>query len=415
MDITSISALEILDSRGNPTVRAYLRLEDGSLHSASVPSGASTGSYEAVELRDGDKNRYLGQGVQKAVRNINTTLQKTLLGFSVEHPEKIDTAIFEADGTKDKSNLGANACLAVSLAANRAAAYTHKVPLWQFINMHYMKNITPSFPRLMVNLINGGRHAGWNFDIQEFMIVPTESAPSNAVRVASEIFHHLGALLREKKLSTLVGDEGGYSPFLFSNEEVIETIIEAAQKGKYTNKKEYQIALDAASSEFFSDGKYNLKKSQKEFKSSELLEYYMQLRQKYGVSSFEDPFAEDDWDAFSQITDYAKNEFMVVGDDLFVTNSTRIKKGIEKKAANAALIKLNQIGTVTETIDAIKQARGAGWKIIISHRSGETEDPFIADFAYGVGAEYIKTGSMSRSERLTKYNRLLEIEAKIES
>ena len=412
MKIISIQALEVLDSRGKPTVRTFVRLDDESVHSSSVPSGASTGSHEAVELRDNDEKRFLGQGVLKAVNNVNTFLNDALKGMSVENPNAIDKKMLEIDGTENKSNIGANAILSVSQAVVRAAAYLHKVPLWDFINQYYFKDTPPSFPRLMVNVVNGGKHAGWNFDIQEFMVVPSATKPTESVQIAAEIFAQLGKNLKKKGLSTLVGDEGGYSPLLSSNKEVLDAIHDAARAVDYSNGVHYDLALDAAASEFYKDGKYEFKKTNKVLTGEELLQYYLELRNDDGIISFEDPFAEDDWQTFATFTKQAKNDFLVVGDDLFVTNPKRIKKGIEEQSANAVLIKLNQIGSVHETVEAIKMARNAGWKFIISHRSGETEDSFIADFAYGAGADFIKTGSMSRSERLSKYNRLIEIENK---
>lgn len=438
MKISSIKAIEILDSRGKPTVRTFVTLEDGSLHSASVPSGASTGSHEAIELSDGDSQRYMGLGVQKAVNNVNNIISRELKGFNVEGLKKIDKKMIEMDGTENKSKLGANAILSVSMAVARAAAHVSKKPLWKFLNEYYFSGQVPhNYPKLMVNIVNGGKHASWNFDIQEFMIVPISTKPSESVRIASEIFHSLGTLLKEKKLSTLVGDEGGYSPYLSSNEEVFETIIESAKKLGYENNREYNLAIDAAATEFYKDGKYILHKLPHEFinnsaiepsqtrleqssngsyllEGSQLIEYYQSLQKDYSLISFEDPFSEDDWEDFKKftgvITGVSKEVPLVIGDDLFVTNVKRIEKGIQEKTANSVLIKLNQIGTVSETADAIHITKKAGWKTIISHRSGETEDPFIADLAYGSGADFIKTGSMSRSERLAKYNRLLEIE-----
>jgi len=411
MTITSLKAIEVLDSRGKPTVRTFLTLEDGSVHIASVPSGSSTGSHEALELRDGDEKRHLGQGVLQAVENVNTIIAKELIGKDISSPQNLDRAMIDLDGTKDKSKLGANAILSVSLAAHRAAAHAERMPLWEYINHTYFMDKKASFPRLMVNLVNGGKHAGWNFDIQEFIIIPAESTPSVATRVAAEIFQQIGKNLKKKKLSALVGDEGGYSPALSTNEEVFELIEEAATDLGYRRNTDYMFAVDCAATEFYENGMYVLKKTNEKRSWKELSEMYAQLGQKYNIQSFEDPFAEDDWDAWIHFTDMAsKFQFQVVGDDLLVTNPDRIKTGLEKKAANAVLVKLNQIGSVTETVDAIKLARTANWHVIISHRSGETEDTFIADFAYGCGADMIKTGSMSRSERLAKYNRLLEIE-----
>lgn len=409
MKISSLYSFEVLDSRGKPTVRTVVELEDGSKHSSSVPSGASTGTHEAVELRDGDNDRYLGFGVSKAVENVNSQIQKAVKGLSVLDPNKVDSVMLELDGTNNKSRLGANAILSVSQAVIRAAAHAENVPIWKFINQHYFSARNPSFPRLMVNVVNGGKHAGWNFDIQEFMIVPTSHKPSESIRIAAEIFAQLGKKLKKQSLSTLVGDEGGYSPLLKSNEEVFDTITGSATDLGYANGAEYQFAIDAAASEFYENGTYVMKKTGERLNGDRLLAYYRELQQKYNIISFEDPFAEDDWDHFKDLTPQ-KDEYLVVGDDLYVTNPERIQKGIKQNSTNAVLIKLNQIGSVSETMSAIALTQNAGWKAIISHRSGETEDPFIADVAYGVGADFIKTGSMSRSERLAKYNRLIEIE-----
>lgn len=413
MKIKSLKAIQILDSRGNPTVRAYLTLEDGSVHAASVPSGASTGSHEAVELRDADPKQYGGKGVAKAVENVNTKIADAIVGHEAD-PNSIDDIMLALDGTENKASLGANAILAVSLVCVRAAAHAAGKPLWKFINEYYFAGTTPSFPRLMVNVVNGGAHANWNFDIQEFMIVPNSNLPTESIRIASEIFHSLGKLIKEKGLSISVGDEGGYSPALSSNEEVLETIIAAAKNAGYENVKDYRLALDVASTEFYKDGKYVLAKSGKSLTGEELTEYYSEIGQKYFILSFEDPFAEDDWEHHKVFADMAeKFKFTTVGDDLFVTNPKRIQKGIDEKAANAVLVKVNQIGTIKETAEAINMTHKAGWATAISHRSGETEDSFIADLAYACASEFIKTGSMSRSERLAKYNRLLEIEAGI--
>lgn len=410
MNIKHIQAIEILDSRGKPTVRTFLTLDDNSVHSASVPSGASTGTHEAVELRDNDPRRYLGQGVLNAVNNVNKIISQNIKGLSVQDPKKIDECMLELDGTENKSKLGANAILSVSLAVMRAAAHAHNQPLWQYINEYYFKNTQPSFPRLMVNVVNGGKHAEWNFDIQEFMVVPSITIPSDSVRIASEIFHKLGKNLKKKHLSTLVGDEGGYSPLLSSNEEVIEYIIKTGEELGYTNGNDFNCSLDVASSEFFENNTYILKKTNQRLTGEELIRYYEQLHAAYRILSFEDPFAEDDWKHYALFTKKLGTKTTIIGDDLFVTNPQRIQKGIDEKAANAVLVKLNQIGTVKETVEAIHMTKQAGWKTVISHRSGETEDPFIADLAYASSADFIKTGSMSRSERLAKYNRLLEIE-----
>lgn len=410
MKITDVKAIQILDSRGNPTVRTFVTLEDGSTHSSSVPSGASTGSHEAYELRDNDKTKYFGKGVTKAVANVNTTIKDAIVGKDAD-PDFIDTQLLELDGTDDKSNLGANSILSVSQAVVKAAAHSQNQPLWKYLNTQFFGGRKVEFPKLLVNIVNGGKHADWNFDIQEFMIVPNSTTPSESVRIASEIFHSLGKILKEKKLSTLVGDEGGYSPNLYSNEEVLDTIINAANHAGYENVNNFRLSLDVASTEFFKDGKYELKKKNTWLTPEELTEYYLEIGQKYKILSFEDPFAEDDWEAHKKFTEMAeKIQFITIGDDLFVTNPKRIKRGLDEKATNAVLIKVNQIGTIKETVEAINMTHNAGWSTAISHRSGETEDTFIADLAYACSSEFIKTGSMSRSERLAKYNRLLEIE-----
>ena len=411
MNITSLNAIEILDSRGKPTIRTFLTLEDSTVHAASVPSGASTGAHEAHELRDNDKSRHMGQGVLKAVGHVNTTIAKALVGKNVEELEMIDKTMIELDGTANKENLGANAILSVSMAAVRAAAHLAQKPLWKHINEYYFTGILPAFPRLMVNLINGGKHANWNFDIQEFIIMTKATQPTVSTKIAAEIFIQLGKQLKKEGLSPLVGDEGGYSPALTSNEQAYEAILKAATSAGYKNVEDFEFAMDAAATEFYENGSYILKRDNKTVTPDELIQIYAEMGQKYHVQSFEDPFAEDDWESYKKFTSMAQEfKFQVVGDDLFVTNPKRIQKGIDEKAANAVLIKLNQIGTVFETVQAIKMTKNAGWNVAVSHRSGETEDPFIADLAYASAAEFIKTGSMSRSERLAKYNRLIEIE-----
>ncbi len=410
MVIRDLSAIEILDSRGNPTVRAFITLDDNSIHASSVPSGASTGAHEAVELRDNDKVRYGGKGVLKAIDNVNTKIKQAIVGKNAD-PNTIDTIMLELDGTENKSNLGANAILSVSQAVVRARAHIENKSLWEFMNGYYFEGKKPDFPQLLVNIVNGGKHAAWNFDIQEFMVVPNSNKPSESIRVASEIFQSLGKLLHKKGLSTLVGDEGGYSPNLSSNEEVLKTIVEAAKNAHYENVADYRLSLDVASTEFYKDGKYEFKKQNRWLTSEELTQYYSEIGQEFKILSFEDAFSEDDWEAHKNFTDIAERfKFITIGDDLFVTNPKRIQRGIDEKSANAVLIKVNQIGTILETVEAINMTHKAGWKTAISHRSGETEDNFIADLAYACASEFIKTGSMSRSERLSKYNRLLEIE-----
>lgn len=412
LTISSLKSLEILDSRGKPTVRTYVHLSDGSTHGASVPSGASTGKHEAVELRDGDRGRHLGQGTLKAVKNVNEIIAPPLIGMDPTRQREIDQIMLDLDGTENKAKLGANAILSVSLAIANAAAAIQGKKRWQYLHDSFFSDRNVAFPRLMVNVVNGGKHANWNFDIQEFMIVPVAKKPTESTRVAAEIFQQLGVHLKRMKLSTLVGDEGGYSPALDSNDAVFQVVIDAARELGYENTKDFRIALDCAATEFYQEGKYILQKNGEVMSPEQLSEYYAKIGHAYKIESFEDPFAEDDWDSFVKFTAMAGTlECQVVGDDLFVTNPKRIQTGIEKEAASAVLIKVNQIGSLSETVDAIRMTQDAGWNVIISHRSGETEDTFIADLAYACGAQYIKTGSMSRSDRLSKYNRLLEIEA----
>lgn len=419
MKISDIQAIEILDSRGNPTVRTFVTLEDNSVHVASIPSGASTGSKEAVELRDTDNNRYAGKGVLKAVQNVNTLIRNAVIGKEAD-PKEIDTIMIKLDGAADKGKLGANAILSVSMSVTRAAAHIQDVPLWKYLYDEFFSQTLaasrqkPAFPRLMVNVINGGAHANWNFDIQEYMIIPNSTTPSESIRVASEIFHSLGSLLKSRNLSTLVGDEGGYSPKLESNEEAFEVILEAAKKAGYENGKDYRFAIDAAASEFYENNKYEFKKDHKTLSSEELMDLYKILDTKYHILSFEDAFDQDDLPAHKKFTEMGeKLDYITIGDDIFCTNPKLIEQGIKEKLANGVLIKLNQIGTVSETCEAINMAKEGSLKVAISHRSGETEDNFIADLAYSCAADFLKTGSMSRSERLCKYNRLLEIECKL--
>lgn len=411
--IKNIKAIEILDSRGNPTIRTFVFLDDGTIASTSIPSGASTGSHEAFELRDNNQKRYQGKGVLKAVENVNKIIAPKLINQTLDKSffEKTDRMMIEMDGTENKSLLGANAILSVSQALIKAYSQALKKPLWQIINEVYFSNIKPNFPRLMVNVINGGKHAGWNFDIQEFMISPMSNIPSQSVRIASEIFHQIAKILKEKKLQTLVGDEGGYSPSLSSNEEVFELILKSASYLNYKNEIDFNLAIDAAASEFYEKGFYIFKKENKKLTTDELINYYLDLKKRYKIFSFEDPFAENDWKGFKKFTE--KINCLVVGDDIYTTDPILIEKAIKEKTSNAVLIKPNQIGTIYETAKAINLAKKNNWKIIISHRSGETEDSFIADLAYGCSADFIKTGSMSRSERLAKYNRLIEIENKL--
>jgi enolase len=412
--ITDIKAFEVLDSRGNPTVLAEVALADGSMGSACAPSGASTGSREALELRDGDKSRYLGKGVLTAVNNINTTIRDLLKGKDALDQRTLDNLMIAADGTDNKAKFGANAILAVSLAAAKAAAIAQKIPLYQHIAQI---NGTPgqySMPVPMMNIINGGEHADNNVDIQEFMIQPV-TAPTfaEALRAGAEIFHHLKKVLHDKGLNTAVGDEGGFAPNLPSNEAAIAVIIEAINKAGYQVGKDITFALDCAASEFYKGGKYDLAGEGKVFSSSEFADYLAGLAGKYPILSIEDGMDESDWDGWADLTQKIGGKIQLVGDDLFVTNTRILKEGIDKKIANSILIKFNQIGSLSETLDAIKMAKAAGYSAVISHRSGETEDSTIADLAVGTAAGQIKTGSLCRSDRVSKYNRLLRIEAEL--
>jgi len=403
--------MEILDSRGNPTIRTRVSLENGVCGSASVPSGASTGENEALELRDGDKSRYGGKGVLKAVENVNREIAPELLGMTPDRQAEIDRMMLKLDGTSAKSNLGANAILSVSMATAATAAKSHNVPLYA-----YLGGVSGfRLPVPMMNIINGGEHADNSVDLQEFMVIPS-GAPSfrEALRYGAETFHALKKILQSKGYATSVGDEGGFAPNLKSNEEACEVIIEAIQVAGYEPGKDIFLALDAAASSFCNQGSYVFQKSGSGTKnSSEMLGFYGSMVEKYPIVSIEDPMDEHDWDGFSAITKKLGDKIQIVGDDLFVTNTDFVRKGIRKKAANAVLIKLNQIGTVSETLATIQLCQKAGWNYIISHRSGETEDTFMADFAVAMAGGQIKTGSASRSERIAKYNRLLEIEAEL--
>lgn len=403
-EIKSIYASEILDSRGNPTVRATVELTSGVRASADVPSGASTGIYEAHELRDRDMSRYGGKGVLSAVENVNKKIAKALLGTSVTDQTKIDQVMIELDGTENKKKLGANAILAVSLASARAASVALGVELYEYIGGLTAK----STPTPMFNILNGGAHAKNNIEMQEFMIVPTGFDIRDAVRVGSEIYHTLGKLLNSKGYSTGVGDEGGFAPILRSDEEALDLISLAIQKSGYNTDK-VKIALDVASSEWHKGNEYFMPKSEKRTSNTELIEYYERLIGKYPIISIEDGLAEEDFDGWKMMTDSLSNNVMLVGDDLFVTNEKRLKMGIDKGIGNSILIKLNQIGTLTETLNVIRLAKENGYRHIISHRSGETEDSFIADLAVATDAPFIKSGAPARGERTAKYNRLCEI------
>ena len=410
MIIAAVKGLQIIDSRGNPTVKAYITLNDGSVHSSSVPSGASIGVHEAKELRDLDPKHFFGQGVRHAIENIETHIRKAIIGKRIDSPRMIDEVMLRLDHTSNKSVIGANSMLAVSQAMLKAAAFASNIPLWKYINDYYFPQVQPSYPRLFINVINGGRHANWSFDIQEFVIAPKKNIPSVSVRVGVEIFQSIKRELIKRKLSILVGDEGGESPQLESNEEVFELIRKSALSVNYTLGVDYDFGIDSAASQLFQDGRYFFKKDNIKLSSEGLIERYKKYIDDFHISFFEDQFAEDDWEAFVMFTKISENKYVVIGDDLFATNIERIEKGIKINAAGGIIIKPNQIGTILETVEAIKLAKSAGWVVIISHRSGDTEDTFIADLAYGCGADFIKTGSMSRSERLAKYNRLLEIE-----
>lgn len=414
LEIEKVIGREILDSRGNPTVEAEVYLADGTVGRGAAPSGASTGEFEALELRDKDKSRYLGKGVTKAVENINTVINDCLFGIDASDIYAVDAAMIKADGTKDKSNLGANAILAVSIAAARAASVSLDIPLYRFLGGVSGNRL----PVPMMNIINGGCHAlSSGLDVQEFMIMPV-GAPSfkECLRWCAEVFHALAAILKERGLATSVGDEGGFAPALKSDEEAIETILQAVEKAGYKPSRDFRIAMDAASSEWKSEkgkGYYKLPKAGTEYTAEELIEHWAKLCEKYPIISIEDGLDEEDWEGWKKLTDRLGDKVQLVGDDLFVTNTERLSMGIELGAGNAILIKLNQIGTVSETIEAVKMAHKAGYKAIISHRSGETEDTTIADLAVGLNAGQIKCGAPSRSERVAKYNRLLRIEDEI--
>lgn len=408
LEIEKVIGREIIDSRGNPTVEAEVWLADGTIGRGAAPSGASTGEFEALELRDGDKSRFGGKGVSKAVENINTTINEVLAGMDASDIYAVDAAMLKADGTKDKSNLGANAILAVSIAAARAAAISLDVPLYRFLGGVSGNKL----PVPMMNILNGGAHAANTVDVQEFMIMPA-GAPSfkEGLRWCTEVFHALQALLKSKGLATSVGDEGGFAPDLASDEEAIQYILEAIEKAGYLPGRDFVLAMDAASSEWKGSkkGEYKLPKCGKVFTSEELVEHWKQLVEKYPIYSIEDGLDEEDWEGWQHMTKELGGKVQLVGDDLFVTNPARIREGIERRAANALLVKPNQIGTLTETLTAIELARGSGMKTILSHRSGETEDTTIADLAVAVNAGFIKSGAPCRSDRTAKYNRLLRI------
>ncbi|KSU83209.1 enolase [Fictibacillus enclensis] len=412
--IIEVYAREVLDSRGNPTVEVEVYTESGAFGRAIVPSGASTGEYEAVELRDGDKGRYLGKGVKTAVDNVNTIIAPELIGYDALDQVGIDKTLIELDGTENKGKLGANAILGVSMAVARAAADLLGIPLYMYLGGFNSKTL----PVPMMNILNGGEHADNNVDIQEFMVMPV-GAPtfSEALRMGSEIFHSLKSVLKEKGLNTAVGDEGGFAPNLSSNEEALQTIMEAIEKAGYKPGEEVRLAMDVASSELFNkeDGKYHLSGEGVVKSSEEMVAFYEDLVSKYPIISIEDGLDENDWDGHKLLTDRLGDKIQLVGDDLFVTNTNKLAQGIEQGVGNSILIKVNQIGTLTETFDAIEMAKRAGYTAVISHRSGESEDSTIADIAVATNAGQIKTGAPSRTDRVAKYNQLLRIEDELAS
>lgn len=410
--ISKVSSREILDSRGNPTVEVDVSLSDGSNGRAAVPSGASTGTHEAVELRDGDRSRFLGKGVLRAVTNVTDIIGPAVVGMNAGNQRELDEALINLDGTENKSSLGANSILGVSMASCRAAAASAGVSLFQ----HLSDGNATLLPIPMMNILNGGQHADNNVDIQEFMIFPVGAGSfAEALRMGTETFHHLKAVLKSKGLNTSVGDEGGFAPNLRSNEEALEIILEAAEKTGYSIGSDLVLALDVAASEIYKNGIYHLESEGKALSSEELIDYYTSLVKKYPIVSIEDGLAEDDWEGWQKLNTALGSKVQIVGDDLTVTNTVRLQRAIDEQVMNAILIKLNQVGTVSETINTIRLARKNGLATIVSHRSGETEDTFIADFSVAMGAGQMKTGSASRSERICKYNQLLRIEEELGS
>ena len=411
--ITDIYAREVLDSRGNPTIEVEVETESGCFGRALVPSGASTGIHEALELRDKDEKRFLGKGVTKAVKNVNEIIAPEIIGYDVTKQIVIDKLLCKIDGTPNKSRLGANSILGVSLAVAKAAANFYNMSLYQYfggVNGH-------TLPTPMINILNGGSHADWCIDFQEIMIVPVAFETfKQAIQASSEVFHHLKKVLKDAGLNTAVGDEGGYAPKLSSNEEALQAVVKAIRSAGYVPGKDFKLALDVASSEFYDEKskKYVLKSENKTLNVKELVNFYKDLCKKYPIISIEDGLAQDDWDGWKLLTKELGNTVQLVGDDLFVTNTKRLQKGIENKAGNAILIKINQIGTLTETFEAVEMAKRAGYAAVISHRSGETEDTTIADIAVALNAGQIKTGSMSRTDRIAKYNQLLRIEDELD-
>jgi len=409
--IENVKAMEILDSRGNPTLEVEVELYDGTLGRAAVPSGASTGTHEAVELRDGDKSRYNGKGVLKAVANVNDIIAGVVIGLDAEDQAGLDHAMLELDGTPDKSRLGANAILGTSLAAAHAVASLMDMPLYRYLG----GVSTYTLPVPMMNILNGGKHAANSTDLQEFMVMPVGAKSfTHAMQMGAEVYHALKKVLKDRGLDTNVGDEGGFAPSLPSNRDAVEAILAAIESAGYKPGRDCYIALDPASSEFFENGKYVLAREGRTLTSAEMVDFYVKWANEYPIISIEDGMAEDDWKGWELITKKLGGKVQLVGDDLYVTNVKRLAQGITQKASNSILIKLNQIGTLTETIDAIRMAQQAGWTAIVSHRSGETEDTTIADLAVGLNTGQIKTGAPCRSERTAKYNRLLRIEMELE-
>jgi len=410
--IVDVKAREIIDSRGNPTVEAEVTLETGVRGRAAVPSGSSTGAHEAVELRDGDAKRYLGKGVAKAVANVNTKIAAAVRGFEAREQLDIDRTMLDLDGTPNKGNLGANAILAVSMATARAAALEHDTPLWKYLAEGGKAD---TLPVPMMNILNGGAHAPNNVDIQEFMVMPVGAVSfSEGLRMGVEVFHHLKKVLTAKGKNTAVGDEGGFAPDLASNEEAVEYVLKAIESAGYRPGEDLVITLDAAATEWFDDGEYVFKWSSGERRDADgMVEFWKGWVDKYPIRSLEDPLDENDWRGWETLTKTLGDRLQIVGDDLFVTNAERLERGIKDGAANAILVKVNQIGTLTETLDTMRVAREAGYNSIVSHRSGETEDTFIADLAVATGAGQIKTGSASRTDRVAKYNQLLRIEEQL--
>jgi enolase len=408
--ITDVFAREILDSRGNPTVEVDVVLEDGSLGRAAVPSGASTGAYEAVELRDGDKARYQGKGTLQAVENVNNIIATEIIGLDALDQNDIDDIMLKLDGTPNKAKLGANAILGVSMAVAKAAAVSLGMPLYKYLGGINAKEL----PVPMMNIMNGGKHADNNVDIQEFMVMPVGAASwAEALRMCAEIYHTLKKVLKDKGLATAVGDEGGFAPNLASNEDALKVIVTAIEKAGYKPGAQVALALDPAATEFYKDGSYVLAGEGKTLSAAQMVDYYAGLVEKYPIVSIEDGLAEDDWDGWKLLTDKLGGKIQIVGDDLFVTNTERLARGIAAKTANSILIKVNQIGTLTETFDTIEMAKRAGYTCVISHRSGETEDATIADIAVAVNAGQIKTGAPARTDRVAKYNQLLRIEEEL--